>query len=47
MFRSGVFALRGILLHSPTFNTCRREMQCPKNIMAAFLFKNEAVKEDN
>lgn len=21
--------------------------KCPKNIMAAFLFKNEAVKEDN
>lgn len=29
-FRSGVFVLRVILVHSPTFNTCHREMQMPK-----------------
>lgn len=30
LLHSGVFALRVILVHSPTFNTCHREMQMPK-----------------
>lgn len=28
--RSGVFILGAVLVHSPTFNTCPREMQMPK-----------------